>query len=79
MKLIISPPERLHKPLEVPKRLQLTPGPSNLHEQVRKVMSLSMIGELDEEFLEIMDDVKAGLYSLFKIEMIAEYDYPAHY
>ena len=63
MKLSILPPERLHKPLVVPKRLQLTPGPSNLHEQIRKAMFLPMIGDLDEEYEEVMEEVKAGLYS----------------
>ena len=59
-RLSIAPPDRLFKPLEVPKKLLLTPGPSNLHEQVRKAMSLPVLGELDTEYFEVMEDVKEG-------------------
>ena len=34
------------------------PGPSDVHHRVLKAMSTPLIGHLDPEFVEIMDEIK---------------------
>jgi len=59
-------PEELLKPLNVPKKLLLGPGPSNVPDRIRHASSLSMLGHLHREYLAIMDDVRRGLQYLFQ-------------
>lgn len=40
-------------------RILMGPGPSEVHSRVLKAMATPLIGHLDPEFLEIMDDIKA--------------------
>jgi len=40
-------------------RVLMGPGPSDVHSRVLKAMATPLIGHLDPEFLEIMDDIKA--------------------
>ena len=54
--------------LELPERLLLGPGPSNVSKPVRQAMSRPMIGHLDPAFLEILDAVRAMLSQLFRTE-----------
>lgn len=51
--LLVPPPEALSKPLSVPKRLLLGPGPSNLAPRVLAAGSLRMIGHLQKEMLQV--------------------------
>lgn len=51
--------------LEVPERLLLGPGPSNVSARVRAAMARPLLGHLDPAFLEIMEEVKAALRRLF--------------
>jgi len=48
-----------------PRRLLLGPGPSTVHARVLQAMSTSLIGHLDPAFLNVMNDVQAGLRHLF--------------
>lgn len=66
--VLINPPMRLMHPIQVPDRLLLGPGPSNMTDEIRSALAAPLLGHLHPEFLEIMDDVKAGLQYAFQTE-----------
>lgn len=47
-------------------KVMLTPGPSNAHPRVCAAGSQSLTGHLAKDFIELMDDVKAGLQYAFQ-------------
>jgi alanine-glyoxylate transaminase/serine-glyoxylate transaminase/serine-pyruvate transaminase len=49
-------------------RVLLGPGPSNLHPRVFRAMSSPILGYVDPDFLEIMDDTMVLLRHLFQTE-----------
>jgi alanine-glyoxylate transaminase / serine-glyoxylate transaminase / serine-pyruvate transaminase len=49
------------KPLAVPSRLLLGPGPCNAHPTVLAAMSTTPVGHLDPAFLQIMDEIQSLL------------------
>ncbi len=49
-------------------RLLLGPGPSPVHPRVLKAMSTNVVGHLDPDFLEVMNDCQVMLRDLFKTE-----------
>lgn len=51
--LLVAPPEVLRKPLSVPSRLLLGPGPSNLAPRVLATGSLQMIGHMHKEMYQV--------------------------
>lgn len=51
--------------LNLPHRILLGPGPSNLHPRVQQAMTAPMVGHLDPEFLKVMDDTMALLRHVF--------------
>ena len=44
--------------LNTSKRILMGPGPSDVHPRVLKSMATPLVGHLDPEFLEVMDDIK---------------------
>ena len=54
--------------LEMPRRLLLGPGPSNVHPRVLRAMSHPLVGHLDPVFLEVLDEVQVALARLFGVE-----------
>jgi alanine-glyoxylate transaminase/serine-glyoxylate transaminase/serine-pyruvate transaminase len=44
--------------LNVSHRLLMGPGPSDVHPRVLKAMATPLVGHLDPEFIQIMDDIK---------------------
>jgi len=60
------PPERLQQPLTVPQRLLMGPGPSNSSPRVLQVAALPLLGHLHPEFLDVMDDIQAGIRYAFQ-------------
>lgn len=50
---------------ELPTRLLLGPGPSNVHADVLEAMAQPLIGHLDPEFLALLDHVQSDLRQLF--------------
>ncbi|WOD43887.1 pyridoxal-phosphate-dependent aminotransferase family protein [Hwangdonia lutea] len=44
--------------LNTSNRILMGPGPSDVHPRVLKAMSTPLVGHLDPEFLEVMDDIK---------------------
>jgi alanine-glyoxylate transaminase/serine-glyoxylate transaminase/serine-pyruvate transaminase len=51
--------------IEMPRRLLLGPGPSNVHPRVLAAMSQPLVGHLDPAFLAILDEVQERLRHLF--------------
>jgi alanine-glyoxylate transaminase / serine-glyoxylate transaminase / serine-pyruvate transaminase len=49
------------KPLAMPERLLLGPGPSNAHPAVLAAMNTSPVGHLDPTFLKLMDEIQSLL------------------
>ncbi len=49
------------KPLTVPNRLLLGPGPCNANPTVLQAMSTNLLGHLDPAFLEVMDEIQSLL------------------
>ena len=52
--------------LQIPERLLLGPGPSNVHERVLQALAQPVIGHLDPVFLSLLDDVQEMLKQLFR-------------
>ena len=50
---------------QIPQRILMGPGPSNVHPRVLEAMSRPMIGHLDPVFLEIMDENMKLLRQVF--------------
>ena len=48
------------------KRILLGPGPSDVHPRVLKAMSTPLVGHLDPDFLEIMNETKEMLKEVFQ-------------
>jgi alanine-glyoxylate transaminase/serine-glyoxylate transaminase/serine-pyruvate transaminase len=62
----IPPPAVLFEPMQIPKKTLLGPGPSNPHPAIIEAMTQPVLGYLHPEFLEIMDQVRAGLQYVFQ-------------
>ncbi len=56
------------KPLEIPSRLLLGPGPSNAHPTVLQAMNTSPVGHLDPSFLALMDEIQSLLRYVWQTE-----------
>ena len=54
--------------LNLPARLLLGPGPSNVDPRVMRAMATPVVGHLDPEFLKVMDDSKELLKYTFQTE-----------
>ena len=66
MSLTVAPPEALKKPINVPVKTLMGPGPSNCHERVLQATALPVLGHLHPEFCQIMDETKAGIQYAFQ-------------
>ncbi|KAK2505066.1 hypothetical protein MC885_004743 [Smutsia gigantea] len=64
--LLVAPPEALLKPLTVPSRLLLGPGPANLNPRTQAAGALQMIGHMHKEMYQIMDEIKQGIQYVFQ-------------
>jgi alanine-glyoxylate transaminase/serine-glyoxylate transaminase/serine-pyruvate transaminase len=53
---------------ELPERLLLGPGPSNVAARVREALARPLIGHLDPLFLRILDETQASLRRVFRTE-----------
>lgn len=65
-RLLVSPPESLMKPINVPNKLLCGPGPSNPSPRVEAASALPMVGHLHKEFYLILDEIKEGLKYVFQ-------------
>ncbi|XP_068939741.1 alanine--glyoxylate aminotransferase [Petaurus breviceps papuanus] len=66
--LIVAPPASLRKPLSVPNRLLLGPGPANLSSRVMLAGGHQVIGHMHEEMFQIMDEIKDGIRYAFQTQ-----------
>ncbi|XP_019060484.1 serine--pyruvate aminotransferase isoform X2 [Fukomys damarensis] len=64
--LYVAPPEALLKPLSVPSRLLLGPGPSNLAPRAQAASGLPLIGHMHKEMFQVMDEIKQGIQYAFQ-------------
>lgn len=55
-------------PLEIPTRLLLGPGPSNVHPAVLQAMNTPLVGHLDPVFLKLMDEIQSLLRYVWQTE-----------
>ena len=55
-------------PLSPTGRLLLGPGPSTVHPRVTEALAKPMVGHLDPQFLDIMNEIQAGLRRLWRTE-----------
>lgn len=56
------------RPLHVNEKKLFGPGPSNMPPYIQEGLNQPLLGHLHPEFLEIMDDVKAGLKYVFQTD-----------
>ncbi|XP_002737533.1 alanine--glyoxylate aminotransferase-like [Saccoglossus kowalevskii] len=63
---ITPPSQELLKPIHVPPKTLMGPGPSNASDRVLKASALPILGHLHPEFCKVMDDIKAGLQYAFQ-------------
>ncbi len=54
--------------LELPTRILMGPGPSNVHLRVLQAMSVPTIGHLDPEFIKLMDEIKSLIQKTYLTE-----------
>jgi alanine-glyoxylate transaminase/serine-glyoxylate transaminase/serine-pyruvate transaminase len=59
---------RSYGELNLPERILLGPGPSNVSPRVLKAMSTACIGHLDPAFLQVMDETQEMLRFLFQTQ-----------
>ncbi|MBD2452749.1 alanine--glyoxylate aminotransferase family protein [Nostoc sp. FACHB-87] len=65
----INDSQRLQlKPLEIPSKLLLGPGPSNAHPTVLQAMNTSPLGHLDPDFLGLMNEIQSLLRYVWQTE-----------
>jgi alanine-glyoxylate transaminase / serine-glyoxylate transaminase / serine-pyruvate transaminase len=65
-KLIILFVMKIPSAFHTPRRLLMGPGPSNVASSVLQAMSRPVIGHLDPAFIQMMDEIKAMLRSVFQ-------------
>ncbi|KAI6063161.1 Serine--pyruvate aminotransferase [Aix galericulata] len=62
----IPPPQALLRPLAVPQRLLLGPGPSNVPPRILAAGGQQLLGHMHPEMLQVMDEIKAGIQYAFQ-------------
>jgi alanine-glyoxylate transaminase/serine-glyoxylate transaminase/serine-pyruvate transaminase len=60
--------ETLIPPLDIPQRVLLGPGPSDVPPRILEALGRPTIGHLDPVFLRIMDDIRSGLKQVFRTQ-----------
>ncbi|MEZ4850498.1 MAG: alanine--glyoxylate aminotransferase family protein [Bacteroidia bacterium] len=58
----------IHTELNTSNRILMGPGPSDVHPRVLKAMSTPLVGHLDPEFVEIMNEIKQMAKATFQTE-----------
>jgi hypothetical protein len=54
------PPHQFLTKMNIPEKILMGPGPSNLPKRVRQAMSNPVLGHMHLETFQIMDDIKEG-------------------
>ena len=55
-----------YRPLDTAERLLMGPGPSSIHPRVYRALAAPVVGHLDPQFLEIMEENKTLLQEVFQ-------------
>lgn len=58
--------KKIHSAFNVPERILLGPGPSNMPSSVAQALAMPVIGHLDPVFLQVMDEVQGMLREVFQ-------------
>ncbi|NWH74290.1 SPYA protein, partial [Piaya cayana] len=66
--LRVPPPQELLRPLAVPDRLLLGPGPSNVPPRIQAAGGRQLLGHMHPEVLQVMDEIKAGVQYAFQTQ-----------
>ncbi|XP_075616725.1 alanine--glyoxylate aminotransferase isoform X1 [Balearica regulorum gibbericeps] len=66
--LRVPPPQGLLRPLAVPERLLLGPGPSNVPPRILAAGGRQLLGHMHPEVLQVMDEIKAGIQYAFQTQ-----------
>ncbi|NXT92891.1 SPYA protein, partial [Anhinga rufa] len=66
--LRVPKPQGLLRPLAVPERLLLGPGPSNVPPRILAAGSQQLLGHMHPEVLQVMDEIKAGIQYAFQTQ-----------
>ncbi|NXU44786.1 SPYA protein, partial [Drymodes brunneopygia] len=66
--LRVPPPQELLRPLAVPERLLLGPGPSNVPPRIQAAGGRQLLGHMHPEVLQVMDEIKAGIQYAFQTQ-----------
>ncbi|XP_014818446.1 PREDICTED: serine--pyruvate aminotransferase isoform X2 [Calidris pugnax] len=64
--LHVPPPQSLLRPLTIPERLLLGPGPSNVPARILAAGGQQLLGHMHPEVLQVMDEIKAGIQYAFQ-------------
>ncbi|XP_060097957.1 alanine--glyoxylate aminotransferase [Heteronotia binoei] len=67
-KHLMPPPGTLLKPLSIPDRLLLGPGPSNCPPRILSAGGQQLIGHVHKEMIQIMDEIKLGIQYAFQTQ-----------
>ncbi|RZB77501.1 serine--pyruvate aminotransferase, mitochondrial, partial [Asbolus verrucosus] len=62
----IAPPKVLKKPLQVPRKTLMGPGPSNCSPRVMNAIGQPILGHMHPETFKIMDEIKEGIRYVFQ-------------
>ncbi|CAL8083464.1 unnamed protein product [Orchesella dallaii] len=63
---LLPPPKGLVAPINVPQKLLMGPGPTNVSPRVQQASGLQLIGHMHAETFQIMDEIKAGMQYAFQ-------------
>ncbi len=63
---------------EPPARLLMGPGPSNVAPSVLRAMSQPLVGHLDPAFIQLMEEIKGMLRSVFLTKNEADFSRQRH-
>ncbi|PKK16718.1 alanine--glyoxylate aminotransferase isoform X1 [Columba livia] len=66
--LHVPKPQGLLRPLVVPERLLLGPGPSNVPPRILAAGGRQLLGHMHPEVLQVMDEIKAGIQYAFQTQ-----------
>ena len=53
--MLVQPPAELKLPLEVPSKILMGPGPTNVHQRVLDAMAKPTLGHLHQEYCKVCE------------------------
>lgn len=64
--MYVLPPSSLTRPLVVPQKILMGPGPSNSSQRVRDALAQPTLGHSHTETIRFMDEIKEGVQYIFQ-------------